>query len=181
MARKAVPAIQVSVGGGDWGPARGLRALARRVVAAAVEAAGVELAPGSELSILFADDAAMRALNARWRGKDKPTNVLSFPGREIRAGEVAGPMLGDIVLARQTIMREAREQAKPVLDHLAHLIAHGFLHLCGHDHLNETGARAMESAECRALAALGIADPYAERPRRRISGNRPTTRQSTRP
>ncbi|HSI01359.1 MAG TPA: rRNA maturation RNase YbeY [Reyranella sp.] len=111
----------------------------------------------SSLTIALADDRRVRALNKRDRGKDKPTNVLSYPsgGRSF---------LGDIVLARQTVRREAREQKKSPADHLAHLVVHGTLHLLGHDH--ETGdaaAERMEALERRILGKLGIADPYVAR------------------
>jgi probable rRNA maturation factor len=99
----------------------------------------------------------VRALNARDRKKDKPTNVLSYP-----AGE--GGFLGDIVLARQTVWREARLQKKTPADHLSHLVVHGTLHLLGYDHeTGEADAERMEALERRVLAKLGIADPYRVR------------------
>ena len=106
------------------------------------------------LTVALADDKRVRALNARDRKKDKPTNVLSYP-----SGEKS--FLGDVVLARQTVWREAREQKKTPADHLVHLVVHGTLHLLGHDH--ETGAAdadRMEALERRILKRLGIADPY---------------------
>ena len=112
---------------------------------------------GKSLNVALADDKVVRALNARDRKKDKPTNVLSYP-----SGERA--FLGDIVLARQTVWREARVQKKSPADHVAHLVVHGVLHLLGHDH--ETGdadAERMEALERRILARLGIADPYVAR------------------
>lgn len=118
-----------------------------------------------ELSVRLAGDEEVRALNARWRGKDKPTNVLSFPQLEreqlTRAAE-DGPelLLGDVVLARGVCEREAQEKAIPLRDHAAHLVVHGTLHLLGHDHQDEASAAEMESREVRALERLGIADPY---------------------
>jgi len=118
-----------------------------------------------ELSVRLAGDEEVRALNARWRGKDKPTNVLSFPQLErdqlTRAAE-DGPelLLGDVVLARGVCEREAQEKAIPLRDHAAHLVVHGTLHLLGHDHQDEASAAEMESREVRALGRLGIADPY---------------------
>ncbi|HET9459782.1 MAG TPA: rRNA maturation RNase YbeY [Sphingomicrobium sp.] len=118
-----------------------------------------------ELSVRLAGDEEVRALNARWRGKDKPTNVLSFPQLEreelTRAAE-DGPeiLLGDVVLARGVCEREAEEKAIPLRDHAAHLVVHGTLHLLGHDHQDEASAAEMESREVRALGRLGIADPY---------------------
>jgi probable rRNA maturation factor len=106
------------------------------------------------LTIALADDKRVRALNARDRGKDKPTNVLSYPSGE-------RGFLGDIVLARQTVWREAKQQRKTPSDHISHLVVHGTLHLLGYDH--ETGnaeAERMEALERRILARLGVADPY---------------------
>ena len=106
------------------------------------------------LTVALSDDKRVRALNKRDRRKDKPTNVLSYP-----SGEKA--FLGDIVLARQTVWREAREQKKTPADHVAHLVVHGTLHLLGHDHeTSEADAERMEALERRILAKLGIADPY---------------------
>lgn len=120
-----------------------------------------------ELSVRLTDDEQVRELNAKWRGKDKATNVLSFPlaGRQEleRSGE-DGPelMLGDVILARGVCAREAAEIGIPVDRHAAHLLVHGILHLLGYDHQDEEGASEMESREVRALARLGIADPYSE-------------------
>ena len=112
---------------------------------------------GRSLNVALADDKAVRALNARDRKKDKPTNVLSYP-----SGERA--FLGDIVLARQTVWREAKQQNKSPADHVAHLVVHGVLHLLGHDHeTSDADAERMEALERRVLARLGIADPYAAR------------------
>ena len=120
-------------------------------------------------SVLFADDEQVHALNREWRGKDKPTNVLSFPMLEredLLALEADGPpeMLGDIALAYETCQREADEKGVSLGDHTAHLLVHGFLHLAGHDHVNsDEQAEAMEKLEIAALALLGIADPYGDR------------------
>lgn len=119
-------------------------------------AAAVEPALGAEIALLLCDDAAMAALNERFRGKDGPTNVLSFP-----SGEEEG-FLGDIALARETCEREAAEKRIPLRDHAAHLIIHGMLHLIGYDHETDGEAAAMERRETEILAALGVADPYAE-------------------
>lgn len=106
------------------------------------------------LNVALDDDKGVRALNARDRKKDKPTNVLSYP-----SGERA--FLGDMVLARQTVWREARVQHKSVADHFTHLVVHGTLHLLGYDHeTGEADAERMEALERRVLAKLGIADPY---------------------
>ncbi len=121
-------------------------------------------------SVLFADDAEVHALNAEWRGKDKPTNVLSFPmleRDELLALGANGPpeLLGDIVLAFETCQREAEDKGISLEHHTAHLIVHGLLHLAGYDHeLSPEHARAMERLEIKALAQMGIADPYGDHP-----------------
>ena len=102
----------------------------------------------------------MRRLNRDYRGKDKPTNVLSFPRRRLLAGRL-GPLLGDIVLAAETVAREAEDEGLALDDHLTHLIVHGFLHLLGYDHEDEAEAAVMEGLETAILGGLGIADPYA--------------------
>ncbi|WP_336489129.1 rRNA maturation RNase YbeY [Methylobacterium nigriterrae] len=135
-------------------------------VVRAVEA-GFAIAPNPpagaiEVSVLLTDDAAVRELNRTWRGKDRPTNVLSFPapGQPAHAG-VPVP-LGDVVLAYDTMLRESAEQSKPLADHLAHLLVHGTLHLLGQDHeTGEAEADAMEALEIAALRTLGVPDPYA--------------------
>ncbi|WP_427453375.1 rRNA maturation RNase YbeY [Litorimonas sp. WD9-15] len=107
-----------------------------------------------ELSIVLSDDAQVQILNRDYRGKDKPTNVLSFPVPP------PTPMLGDIVLARETIEREAVEKGVSFDNHVTHLIIHGWLHLQGFDHQTETQAEEMEAIEIAALATLGIDNPY---------------------
>ena len=126
---------------------------------AALEA-GIALANGAEVSFLLCDDARMRILNREWRGIDKPTNVLSFPAVEPAALAHAA-LLGDIAIAYETTAHEAATEDKRLCDHVAHLAAHGFLHLLGHDHIDPAEAGRMESLETRVLARLGIADPYA--------------------
>lgn len=113
----------------------------------------------AELAVTLADDARVRELNAQWRDRDSATNVLTFPAVEPEETADA-PMLGDVILAFETVEREAREEGKSLSDHLCHLVVHGVLHLFGHDHLDEPQAEAMEALEKRALARLGIADPY---------------------
>lgn len=126
-----------------------------RALSAAAAAEGV----GGALSLLLADDAAVAALNKQFRGKEGPTNVLSFP--PARAGEGASRFLGDIALAAETIEKEAKTQGKRFGNHAAHLVVHGFLHLLGYDHDNPADAEAMEARERAILASLGIEDPYA--------------------
>ena len=108
------------------------------------------------MSLLFTDDAAVRDLNAAWRGKDKPTNVLSFPAHDSAEG-----WLGDIALASGVCLKEAGDRGIAPADHVRHLLIHGFLHLHGYDHQADAEAEEMEAIERRALARLGIADPYA--------------------
>jgi probable rRNA maturation factor len=157
--RSARIEVDMLVEAGDW-PA-GLRRLVDRAIGS-LEAAGA-VGPGtSELSIVFSDDARVRELNAGWRGKDKPTNVLSFPAfPTARRGEALPPMLGDIVLAFETVAGEARLEGKPLQHHISHLVLHGLLHLLGHDHDEDDAAEEMEAMERDALARLAIPDPYA--------------------
>lgn len=135
--------------------------ICRQAVAAAIEA----VRPGTgglEVSVLLADDAAIHALNRTWRGKDRPTNVLSFPAGQPPAGfppELAWP-LGDLALAFETCAAEAAREGKSLARHLAHLAVHGTLHLLGHDHEKPDEAAAMEALERRILATLGVPDPY---------------------
>ena len=150
--------IALAVEAGDWPAEAQLERLARAAVDAAC--ADQALAGASELSVVFTDDAAIRALNAGWRGKDQATNVLSFPAFPT-GWSVLPPMLGDIVLAAETVAREAEAEGKPLENHINHLLVHGFLHLVGHDHEEDGEAEAMEAAERRILAALAIPDPYA--------------------
>ncbi|MFO1081684.1 MAG: rRNA maturation RNase YbeY [Reyranellaceae bacterium] len=131
----------------------GVERLVRRAARAALVAAGRR--GDKSLTVALADDRRVRALNARHRRKDKPTNVLSYPSGERR-------FLGDVIVARQTVWREARAQGKPPADHLIHLVVHGTLHLVGYDHeVDEKAALRMEALERRILARLGISDPYA--------------------
>jgi probable rRNA maturation factor len=121
-----------------------------------------------ELSIRLTSDSEVKALNTRWRGKDKPTNVLSFPQcepEELSRIAPAGPemMLGDIVLARGVCEREAQEKGVSLEEHATHLLIHGTLHLLGYDHQDDGSAEDMERREVRALERLGISDPYEVR------------------
>ncbi len=153
--------IDLLVEGGSWPGERDLRRLVER----AVEAAFAELGSGwsgrSELSVVFSDDEAIRGLNAAWRGKDKATNVLSFPAFPETGKGPLPPMLGDIVLAAETVAREAELEGKPLDNHISHLVIHGLLHLLGCDHETDAEAEAMEAVERAALARLAIPDPYA--------------------
>jgi probable rRNA maturation factor len=112
------------------------------------------------VNVLLTSDAELRHLNRDFRGKDQATNVLSFPAATMTAPDGSAAHLGDIALAFETIEREAREQNKPLLHHVRHLIVHGTLHLLGYDHDNDAAADAMERRERDILARLGISDPY---------------------
>jgi probable rRNA maturation factor len=159
-AKPPAVAIDLMVEAGDWPPEEELQALAERGVAAALAEIGPK-GKASELSIVFTDDAHIKVLNAEWRGKDKPTNVLSFPAFPTKVGDPLPPMLGDIVLAAGTVAAEAALEGKPVAHHITHLVVHGLLHLLGHDHEDESEAEAMEGLERAILARLAIPDPYA--------------------
>ena len=153
------PRVEFVVASPRWRAALSARSLARATIAVAARECGVSLAPGAELCIHLADDENVRALNARWRGLDKPTNVLSFPA--VAPAEIAeARLLGDVVLAFETVAREAADEGKPLADHYRHLVAHGFLHLIGFDHDDNADAERMEAMETRILAQLGVADPY---------------------
>jgi probable rRNA maturation factor len=147
---------------GDWS------ALAERAAAAALEVAPELTNPRLSASILFTSDAEVQALNRQWREKDKPTNVLSFPmlaRDELLALPGDGPpeLLGDLSLACETCAREAAGKGLPLEAHAAHLLVHGLLHLAGLDHeLSPGDAAAMEALEVKALALMGLADPYAD-------------------
>jgi probable rRNA maturation factor len=110
---------------------------------------------------VFTDDASVRVLNRQYRGQDRATNVLSFPAAPLHPGRL-GPLLGDIVMARETIAAESAAAGLDFADHLTHLMIHGFLHLVGHDHESDDEAAIMERLETAILGRLGIADPYAE-------------------
>lgn len=153
----------ILVEAGDWGDPAELQALADRAVETAAALADAEIVDGSEVSLVLTDDASMRRLNRQHRGIDKPTNVLSFPQDDPDA-DAYGPLLGDIVVARETIEQEAVDGGLPFGHHLTHMIVHGFLHLVGYDHVDDDEAEEMERLETTILAALEIPDPYAEPP-----------------
>jgi len=131
-----------------WRSHRGLQARLKNAADAARKAAKLK----GGFTILLADDKRLRALNREFRGKDKPTNVLSFPS--------AGSYRGDIAIAYGVTGKEAKETGKPFADHAAHLVVHGVLHLAGHDHERPKDAKVMEPLEVKILKRLGIADPY---------------------
>ena len=132
-----------------WRTHRGLQARLKNAAEAARKAGKLK----GDFTILLADDKALRALNRAFRGKDKPTNVLSFPS--------GGGYAGDIAIAHGVTAREAKAAGKRFADHATHLVVHGVLHLAGHDHERPKDAKVMEPLEVKILARLGIADPYA--------------------
>ena len=151
------PVLDIVVESPLWAAQRGVKAVLRRAIAAA--AAMVSTSDG-ELAIVLTDDSAMRALNRHWRGKDAPTNVLAFPQAATAPPADAPVLLGDVVLAFETVCFEAVEQQKPFADHLSQLVVHGVLHLLGFDHEKAADAAAMEAREIKILAGLGVPDPY---------------------
>lgn len=150
----------------------GLEALAERAGRATLAILGLPVA-GFSISLMGCDDARIAVLNADFRGKPTPTNVLSWPSEE-RGPEFVGEApelpdpgdpddpdpLGDIAIAWETCAREAEAQGKPMTDHVTHLIVHGILHLLGYDHIEDEDAALMEALEVRILASLGVSDPY---------------------
>jgi probable rRNA maturation factor len=155
------PVVDISTESPLWDGHDGIEAVAERAVRAAFAAAELVCRPDAELSVVLSDDAQVRVLNRDWRGKDAATNVLSFPGAEDEDIEDA-QLLGDIIVAHETLAREAESEGKAFLDHFAHLVVHGTLHLFGYDHLSDDEAEEMEEMERTALSRLGIADPYSE-------------------
>jgi probable rRNA maturation factor len=171
------PAIDIRIDSPLWKAQRGVKAVLQRAIG---EAAAMADTSGGELAIVLTDDSAIRALNRDWRGKDQPTNVLSFPANapsvalqrkrgRVRAGVAPrranarwgrARLLGDIVIAYETMAREALAEHRPFRHHLAHLAVHGFLHLVGHDHAAEAEADAMEALEIAVLARLKMPNPY---------------------
>ena len=150
--------IDVIVRSPRWRKRPTAKTIVKRAVLAAVEAIST---PPTELAIVLSDDSAIQALNRDWRGKNAPTNVLSFPAAAAGKSRSAPPYIGDIVIAYQTVVREAVAEGKPFNHHLAHLAVHGFLHLLGYDHENDRDAQTMERLERKILKRLAVPDPYA--------------------
>jgi probable rRNA maturation factor len=157
---KAEVFVEFGVDAGDWPPLTTLRRITREAASATAA-----LVPGfpvaGEVSVLFTNDARIAELNASWRGKAGPTNVLSFPAPSMPPGPEATVSIGDIVFGFETVTKEASEMHLTLTDHISHLFIHGLLHLVGLDHDNDQKAAAMEALETAILAKLGIADPYA--------------------
>jgi probable rRNA maturation factor len=178
---RLAPAIDIVVDSPLWKAQRGVKAVLQRAIG---EAAAMAATSGGELAIVLTDDSAIRALNRNWRGKDQPTNVLSFPAnapvhsiprkpgvgvasRRANVPPARARLLGDIVIAYETMAREALAEQRPFRHHLAHLAVHGFLHLLGHDHAAEAEADAMEALEIAVLARLDVPNPYRKHPDRK--------------
>ena len=149
-------AIDIAVEHDAWRALGDLETLSERVAAAVLAASEAAVTDGAEWSVVLADDGFVQDLNKRWRGKDVPTNVLSFP-TDAAARDHA---LGDVIVAWETAAREAAERGWAMPDYLAHLLVHGLSHLLGLDHDTAAEAEAMEALEARALARLGIASPF---------------------
>ena len=176
MKRTAVAGLKIDVlvDSKHWKNAAAAKDVVRRALKQAATALSTKTA---ELAIVLTDDAAMRRLNRIWRGIDAPTNVLSFATKnsgdqldEQSGGQFVGNHLGDILLAYETVKREAHRDGKAFDHHLAHLVVHGFLHLLGYDHGNDAQARRMETTERAILRDLAVPDPY--RATRTAAGSR---------
>jgi probable rRNA maturation factor len=146
--------VDVLVRAPQWKEQRGAQEAVRRAINAAADEIS---SPAGEVAVVLTDDAAIRKLNKQWRRIDKATNVLSFPAAR------SGIMLGDIVIAYETLARESRDESKEFTHHLSHLAVHGFLHLMGYDHQNDSDAEAMEELESAILARLRMPNPYLAR------------------
>lgn len=181
MKKPAAPTAEILFAAASWKRALPTAAsVCRRAAAAAWEGAPAALkrkTSGGELSVVLTSDAAIRKLNRDWRGKDKPTNVLSFPateGDDLRPGDL---ILGDVVVAYGTVAKEAKEADKSLKDHLSHMVVHGVLHLLGYDHETVPDAETMESLETKILSQLGVSDPYSDPAAKTV----PAKRRGTRP
>jgi probable rRNA maturation factor len=158
---RAVAEIEILIEAEGWEKLPEAEPLARRAGLAAIVSEGGN--PLASVAVLLTDDAAMQRLNAHFRGRNKPTNVLSFPAPAMPsgAGDAESLFLGDLALGYETCAAEAMADGKSLGDHLSHLVVHGVLHLMGHDHETEAEADEMEDRERAILASLGISDPYA--------------------
>lgn len=157
-----MPTIDIIKQAGDWPPEAEMMDLATKAISIAVEVAGLNLLQNCELSIVLSNDEQVQTLNQIWRNIDKPTNVLSFPVEDIAIGEMPGLLLGDIVLAVETIAKEANDFNISFNHHLAHLVIHGFLHIFGYDHIEDKDADVMEALETACLGRMGIVNPYTK-------------------
>lgn len=155
------PVIDIAIEAPGWEALDDPPILAEAAIRAAIDASGVLLADGVEISIVLCDDAFIADLNQKWRGHAGPTNVLAFPSGTDPSSAL---VLGDIVIAYETTVAEAREAVMPLSEHVTHLLVHGFLHLVGYDHVADADAEAMETLEIACLARLGMRNPYGDAP-----------------
>lgn len=153
--------IDIAIENGSWPSKIELHQLLTSTIDATACEASLIWPENAELSVVFTDDYQISKINEKWRNKPNPTNVLSFPGGDIAVGDPADLMIGDLIFAFETVNRERVEQNKTFCQHLMHLMSHGFLHLFGYDHINGEDAELMENLEIKALARLGIENPYA--------------------
>lgn len=149
--------VHIDVEDEGWARVPALEQLTESVLQAAAKSTQVK---NAEVAVLFTSDEEIARLNAEWRGKAKPTNVLSFPADDFPVPDGEARPIGDIVLAAGVVAAEAEDQGKSMADHAAHLMVHGFLHLLGNDHETEAEAEKMEDLERHILKGLGISDPY---------------------
>jgi len=156
----------------EWSTAPDLENLITKAARAAVLATEADFTTRAELSILLTSNAAVRRLNSQYRGLNKATNVLSFCGETATRPESRPFLLGDVVLAYQTIAAEAQQQRIDFAAHVSHLIVHGVLHLLGYDHENDTSAHTMELAEIKILKGIGVENPYAQARSNAMIGSR---------
>lgn len=155
--RQAAPSVDIQIASPLWAA----QPLAEQTVRDAIAAAAAALSTtDGEVSIVLTDDQAIRTLNREWRKIDKATNVLSFPAAKTGGGE---KMMGDIVIAYETLVRECDDEGRIFLHHLAHLAVHGFLHLIGYDHQTDSDADEMEGLESKIMRAMKLPDPYLDR------------------
>lgn len=162
--RKSAPLVEVIIASPQWRKKPRAAAIVRKAIwAAAKSQSKLGSTPRAELAILLTDDSAIRTLNRDWRKLDAPTNVLSFPAKQVRARRGTPRQLGDIVIAYQTTAHEATTERRRFDHHLVHLAIHGFLHLLGYDHESDRDAKKMERLEVDILARLGVPDPYVAR------------------
>lgn len=160
MTDMALPHLDVNVEAGDWHDIDRFTSLSRKAVDSTCALAELKMHPETEMGILLTDDANIKLLNQEHRGKASPTNVLSFPICDADT-QTKGPLLGDVVLAFETLEAEAQTQKKSLDEHFSHLIIHGILHLFGYDHQIEDDANEMEALEISVMRHLGYPDPYA--------------------
>lgn len=154
--RTSAPSIEIKIDSPLWDE----QPLAKRTVRVAVAAAAAALATtDGEVSVVLTSDAGIKQLNRDWRDIDKPTNVLSFPAPQMK-NTGGAKLLGDIVIAYETLKRECDDEGKAFLHHLSHLTVHGFLHLIGYDHQNDSDADEMEGLESKIMNAMKLPDPY---------------------